>query len=328
MDYGIDISNHNTITNWSAVRGNNITFTSVLLTQGDYFVSQPATNQVSSARAANITVGGYHFADSNTSVSANVNAFTARAKAVGVLGTGSFLPMLDIEADPHDGISWNSSSANSFIAEWIREFRSATGVAPVAVYADLSFWQTVLHPDQWADSQVFLWVALYNGDPGNTEGWSHRQLALHQHTKNGVVPGVTSNVDRDVTVNGFTVLALTIGKVAPPNGSPPPPAGTGSTYTVAPGDTLSGIAQRFGTSVDLLVRLNGITNPNLISVGQVLTLPGTSAAPITGKVYTVVAGDTLGEIAQRFGVSVDALARRNNIANPNLIYPGQVLTIP
>ena len=44
--------------------------------------------------------------------------------------------------------------------------------------------------------------------------------------------------------------------------------------------------------------------------------------------YTVEPGDTLGKIARELGVSVSALADVNNLSNPNLIYPGQVLTIP
>ena len=61
--------------------------------------------------------------------------------------------------------------------------------------------------------------------------------------------------------------------------SPPPPPSSGGTYTVQPGDTLGAIAQRFGTTVDALARLNGISNPNLIYPGQVLRLPGSAPAP-------------------------------------------------
>ncbi len=96
--------------------------------------------------------------------------------------------------------------------------------------------------------------------------------------------------------------------------------GGGSTYTVRPGDTLSQIAQRHGTTVDELVRLNNIRNPNLIYPGQELRLPA--------RTYTVRPGDTLSQIAQRHGTTVDELVRLNNIRNPNLIYPGQELRLP
>jgi murein DD-endopeptidase MepM/ murein hydrolase activator NlpD len=100
------------------------------------------------------------------------------------------------------------------------------------------------------------------------------------------------------------------------------------THTVAPGDTLSGIAARFGTTVDALASANRIADPNLILPGQVLMLvrPG-AGRPSTTSAYTVVAGDTLSGIAARFGTTVDALASANNIADANLIYPGRLLTV-
>jgi len=108
-------------------------------------------------------------------------------------------------------------------------------------------------------------------------------------------------------------------------GTTPPP--TGQTYTVVRGDTLSGIAARFGTTVAELVRLNNIANPNLIFPGQVLVVSGTTTPPPAGQTYTVVRGDTLSGIAARFGTTVAELVRLNNISNPNLIFPGQVLII-
>ena len=111
-------------------------------------------------------------------------------------------------------------------------------------------------------------------------------------------------------------------------GSVTPPTGA-TTYTVQRGDTLSEIAERFGTTVSELVRLNNIQNPNLIYPGQVLVIrEGGSVTPPTGATtYTVQRGDTLSEIAERFGTTVNELVRLNNIQNPNLIYPGQVLVI-
>lgn len=94
-------------------------------------------------------------------------------------------------------------------------------------------------------------------------------------------------------------------------------------YTVQRGDTLSAIAKRYNTTVDELVRLNNITNPNLIITGQKLKIP-------TGKTWTyyIKHGDTLSAIAKKYNTSVDELARLNNISNPNLIVAGASLLIP
>ncbi len=99
---------------------------------------------------------------------------------------------------------------------------------------------------------------------------------------------------------------------------------TGSTYSVKHGDTLSAIAAANGTDVKTLARINGLTNPDLIRPGQQLRLPA-HAHPAS---HTVRAGETLSGIAARTGTSVAALARANHIANPNRIFPGQVLAIP
>lgn len=98
-----------------------------------------------------------------------------------------------------------------------------------------------------------------------------------------------------------------------------------STYTVRSGDTLSSIAAKFGTNYQALASLNGISNPNLIYVGQVLRVNGSAS---TGSVYyTVRAGDNLSAIASRYGTSYQSIASLNGLANPNLIYAGQTLKI-
>lgn len=98
-----------------------------------------------------------------------------------------------------------------------------------------------------------------------------------------------------------------------------------STYTVQSGDTLSSIAAKFGTNYQALASLNGISNPNLIYVGQVLRVNGSAS---TGSVYyTVRAGDNLSAIASRYGTSYQSIASLNGLANPNLIYAGQTLKI-
>ena len=140
----------------------------------------------------------------------------------------------------------------------------------------------------------------------------------------------------------------------PPASASPAPSG-GGTYTVHAGDTLSAIAARFGTTATALAKLNGITNPSYIRVGQVLKLspggapapspapaptptpsvrpsptPRASAAPAPsgGSTYTVKAGDTLGAIAARFGTTSTVLAKLNGIADPSFIRVGQVLRLP
>lgn len=112
------------------------------------------------------------------------------------------------------------------------------------------------------------------------------------------------------------------------------PTTRGTSYTVKSGDTLYAIALRYGASVAQLASANNITNTNLIRVGQVLRIPGTSGGPVTPPPatgttnYTVKAGDTLYAIALRFNTTTAKIASANNITNVNLIRVGQVLKIP
>lgn len=101
---------------------------------------------------------------------------------------------------------------------------------------------------------------------------------------------------------------------------------SGSTYTVRAGDTLSSIASRYGTTTSALARANGISNVNLIYVGQALKVSGVTTTTTTST-YTVRYGDTLSAIASRYGMSISALASLNGISNPNWVYPGQVLKL-
>jgi LysM repeat protein len=118
-----------------------------------------------------------------------------------------------------------------------------------------------------------------------------------------------------------------------PGGSSPA-ANTAGAYTVRAGDTLASIAARHGTTVNALVKANGLANPNRIYPGQRLIISGGSAnsgsTPATGTAgtYTVRAGDTLASIAYRHGTTVWAIANANGLANPNYIFPGQKLRIP
>lgn len=118
--------------------------------------------------------------------------------------------------------------------------------------------------------------------------------------------------------------------IPPPNANP----ATSEFYVVRPGDTLAGIARKYGTTVEVLAQLNGLSNPSLIYVGQTLILSAASAPPATASpattpvIHIVERGETLSVIAQRYGSSVSALATANNLANPSLIYVGQRLLIP
>lgn len=107
-------------------------------------------------------------------------------------------------------------------------------------------------------------------------------------------------------------------------------------HTVRRGENLTRISRMYGVSVWQIAQVNGIHNPSLIFVGQVLCIPSTYHPPRPqppqppvwcGQFYTVQHGDTLSGIARRCGTTVNSLMYLNGIYNPNYIRAGQVLRI-
>lgn len=107
-------------------------------------------------------------------------------------------------------------------------------------------------------------------------------------------------------------------------------------YKVQSGDTLSHIAQRYGTTVNALVKLNHLPgNGNAIYAGDILKLPGKggSSKPTrpqrpTGVVYVIKAGDTIERIARRYKIKQSALLAANGLSRTDRIFAGKPLRIP
>lgn len=105
---------------------------------------------------------------------------------------------------------------------------------------------------------------------------------------------------------------------------------TSGFYIVKPGDTLSKIANIYKTTWQAIYALNKAligSNPNIISIGQKLTIPGTVTEVKQEVVYTVKKGDTLSGIAKKYNTTYQKIAADNGIKNPNIISVGQKVVI-
>lgn len=121
----------------------------------------------------------------------------------------------------------------------------------------------------------------------------------------------------------------------------------GPTHSVQAGETLQWIADRYGVTVDALMRYNGLSDPDFVSVGQELYIPPGGQAPEPamppggyapqpwsgpamgcGRSHEVMPGETLSDIAFRYGVSVSDLVQMNNMANSNMVFAGQSICLP
>lgn len=103
-------------------------------------------------------------------------------------------------------------------------------------------------------------------------------------------------------------------------------------YTVQPGDTISGIARLYGSTIQGITDINHIINPNVIYPGQTLLIPveeeNMLEVPPGSLVYTVQPGDTLYTVSLLFGVSLRSILALNNIPDPSSIYPGMQIILP
>jgi peptidoglycan/xylan/chitin deacetylase (PgdA/CDA1 family)/spore germination protein YaaH len=186
-------------------------------------------------------------------------------------------------------------------------------------------------------SKTILWTVDtqdYDGIPAS----QIEQTALDQASPGGIIimhanygavntPAALPGIISGLKAEGYkfvTIEELLTYDTATPT-TPAAPS-TGSTYTVKSGDTLGKIAAAYGVTVQAIASANGISNVNVISVGQKLTIPAKTSS--SGTKYTVKSGDTLARIAAAYGVTVQALASANSIANINVIHVGQVLSIP
>lgn len=184
------------------------------------------------------------------------------------------------------------------------------------IYANLSWWNNYLP----GLDRFTKWIAQYNSQCDYTG----KNKDMWQYTSGGRVAGISGNVDMNECYRDFP-KEIKGGSGTPSTLKPTPaPAPAAETHTVKSGETLSGIAAKYGTTYQHLAAINGINNPDLIYAGQVLKIDGAAAA---AKTYTVKGGDTLSGIAAKYNTTYQRLAQINGISNPDLIHPGQVLKI-
>lgn len=323
---GIDVSSWQAGIDLSKVPAD---FVIVKATQGVNYVSPNADQQYQSAKKAGRLLGVYHYID-GSNPTAQADYFVRNCKNY----IGEALIALDWEAEQNP--RWGDTN---FLEQVVKAFIDKTKVRPV-IYTMASAYAAV---KPVADrNNCALWIAQYGSmdptgyqsHPWNSGAYS---CAIRQYSSNGRLPGYGGPLDLNIAYmdrNAWLKYANPSSKPAPAPAPKPKPApakpapkpkpAPGIKYTVRAGDTVSGIAAAYGVPTSAISGFRS-GNPNLIYPGEVLTIGG--AKKPAGRTYTVKSGDTLSGIASRYGTSWQALAQKNGIANPNLIFPGQVLRI-
>ncbi len=320
---GIDVSDWQGYIDYSQVRASGIEVVYIKASQGSNIKDPYVDINYENAKANGLKVGFYHFLTATNTEEAEQEAqFFAS-----VISGKEADCKLVMDYEVFGGVSVEES--NNIAQVFLESVRRLTN-KEVIVYSDLSNARDRFGSNI-ADNYE-LWLAYYGdyNDLTNVETSWETWIGI-QYTDSGAVAGVSGNVDRDLYTES---IFLSDTSEIPATENPNDTINTESVYyTVQSGDTLSAIASRYGTTVQEIVDINNIANPNLIYPGETLriltnsTIHGSETRGTGSITYTVQRGNTLSQIASSYGVTVNDIVEANNIQNPNLIYPGEKLRI-
>lgn len=361
---GIDISNWQAYIDLTAVPAD---FVIAKATQGTRYVSPDCARQVEQARATGKRFGVYHYvsggnavAEANHFVDSCINWVNAglfcidwESQENSAWGDEGYLEQVVAQVKARTGIPPLIYSSAAYYAQVAAVANRQNCGLWIAQYANNT--PTGYQDTPWNEGAYACVIRQYSS-AGRLPGYDGN-LDLNKFYGDGATfdkyvtgGGNTSNVPPSQPVYPFAgrsdddlanavirgefgdgdarkqklggryaaVQALVNQKLAKPESS-------GRTYTVQPGDTLSSIAAKLGVTQSQITGFHS-GNPNLIYPGEVLNISGGSSQP-SAEYYTVRSGDSLSAIAAQYGTSWQHLRDLNGLANPDLIYPGQVLRV-
>lgn len=315
---GIDVSDWQGYIDYSQVKSSGIEIVYIKASQGDNIVDSYFRINYRNAKENGLKVGFYHFLTARN----EEEAIRQAEFFASVISNTSPDCKLAMDFEVFDGLS--VSEINRISEAFLERVREITG-REVIIYSDAYNARNVFGEE--LANNYSLWIAEYGTDVLEESNWEYWEG--FQYTSRGIISGIRGYVDRDK----FTAQILLDDRTAIS------PTGATENYThdevyiVQRGDTLSAIALKYGTTVSELVTLNKISNPDLIYPDERVIVPingniGNEVKYDTRHiVYTVRRGDTLSEIALRFGTTVQSIAELNHITNVNLIYIGERLRI-
>jgi len=308
---GLDVSFYEPKVDWEKVRTQGYYFMFTKATQGTGIVDSKFSKHWAGAKQAQFLRGAYHYLVVGQDATRQADLFL---KTIGN-DPGELPPVLDLEG------KYNETASNRLIlgaAEtWLKRIEQAIGRKPLIYSAYFFLRDRVSIPilgtaPGWAKSYP-LWIAQYLYHPASEadtplqpKGW--QDWKIWQHSEKGMLAGITNDdgiptaVDLNYCRGTVQELYAFAGVPAPanlevpvpvplpipPEPAPVPPADPSPepapvpvspppvgpiTYVIVPGDNLHFIARRFHTTVESIIHLNNITNPDLIYPGQVLVIP-------------------------------------------------------
>lgn len=308
---GIDVSVYQGDIDFEQVKNSGIEVVYIRAGYGFSVTDPNFEKNYTNATKAGLKCGAYYFVTARNTEQAYLQA-TRFAELISGK-TFAARPAMDFE----EFGSLGKNGINIVGLAFMQKLRELTGIVPI-LYTDA---YNASETWDWNFAQFPLWVADYDAEEPYVTSNIWQSYAGFQYSDRGEIPGIYGNVDLDrftssVFLNGANEVT--------PTKSP-----DAIRYTVKRGDTLWGIAKKFGVTVSAVVNANNIRNPNLIYVGEVFIIPHMTSAESFGyTLYTVRRGDTLWGISRKFATSINSIVALNGIKNPNLIYAGEVFKIP
>ncbi|MFI3325601.1 MAG: GH25 family lysozyme [Clostridia bacterium] len=302
---GIDVSNYQGTIDFSEVKDSGVEVVIIRVASGSEYEDSKWEKNYENATDEGLYIGFYQYVTA-TSVDEAVtqaNYFYELIKDK----TYDFGLVMDFE--PSDDLG--TETINEIALAYLEKLEILTGETPI-IYSDVSRIKNVWNSSL---SKYPLWVAEYDvSEPSSTGDWS--EWIGFQYSDTGSVNGVDGDVDLDYFKSSFIS-----------DDTDSATSSSTNTYTVKTGDTLWKIALKYDTTVSALVELNNISNPDLIYPNEVIIVSTTDTESNTTDTYTVKSGDTLFSIAMKYDTTVSSLVELNNITNPDLIYPNEVLLL-
>ena len=349
MIKGIDLSEHNGNVDFTKVKNSGIEFVILRIgwigNKNNHTLDTKFEEYYKNAKAVGLKVGAY--------VYSYVENWEAMGSAISWVAsklsnkTFEYPIFLDLEDAQINNLS--KDTLTNLAIQFCSKLRNS------GVYANKNWFTNKLDITKLTNYKI--WLAEWNGQSMHTANF---KVDMWQYTSSGKVDGINGNVDMNYCLNcegntetitgqkSLEEISQAVIRGDYGNGEERKQKleaegynynevqakvneilGVSNnqnyvTYTVKSGDTLSEIATKYGTTYQEIAGLNGIANPNKIYVGQVLKIKTNGT---TTKTYTVKSGDTLSKIAKKYGTTYQKLAEINGIANPNKIYPGQIIKI-
>lgn len=309
---GIDVSEWQGNIDFNQVRDTGIEAVYIRSSEGSDYIDHYFEANYEKARQADLKIGFYHYVTARTVEEGREQArFFAS-----VISSKEIDLRLAMDFESFGNLSVNE--INQISEAFLTTLEEITG-KEVVIYSDASNARDIFSREL-AETYP-IWVAEYfvnePSDNGKWETW-----VGFQYTDRGIISGISDSVDRDEFTNGIFLS----GRESLPESENKPETQRTTEYIVKRGDTLTKIAIEFDTTVERLVQENNISNPNLIFPGEILRITNVEN-PTRSIEYIVRRGDTLSQIARNYGTTVSAIAQENNISNPNLIFPGEILRI-